>query len=296
MPNDYLASEPIALDQLDPAPDAPPLPNSLVKIKELLKEERPGKAQKLATRWIKKNAKSDFMDYALFYKGQGLFNARLYYQSFEVYEKLLNKHSASSLYSVTLQMQTEIAKRFLAGAKRKIWRFIPISAHAEGIEILERVSERWPGSELAGDALMIQADYYFGAGKFLEAQHTYQMLLDNYSQSRHYEKAMFQNAKATHRQYQGSHYDTMCLDEAIIRFKRFEQTFPQKAKTMKVHAILEEIEQQKIEKDFDIAAFYLKTGKTDAAIKYWTYICQQYPNTNWYQLAQSNIALYQQVK
>ncbi len=296
LPKGYQVTQPISLDKINPPANTPQLPAKLAEAKQLLKDQSPKKALNITDDWIDQNEKSDFMDYALYFKGQSLFDSQLYYQSFEAYEELLNKHGASSLYSASLQMQTEIARLFIAGAKRVIWKTFPIGAQAEGIEILERVTERWPGSQLAGDALMTLADHYYNTQKYLEAQHSYQMLLDNYPQSSHYKMAMFQNAQATHGQYLGPNYDTLCLDEAIIRHNKFQHNFPQKAKELNVDDILNNIEQQKIEKDFQIAEFYRKTGKTDAAIQYWTLICKEYPNSEAYKLAQSQIDMHQQVK
>lgn len=256
------------------------LPDELVNIDRLLAQEKPKKAYKQVKKWIKENPDSSYMDQALFRKGQALFDRELYYQSFLAFDELLDKYPAGVLFEKALNMQVDIACKFLAGAKRKVWGFISTSARTEAIAILEKVAQRWYGSELAATALMLQGDYYFEKTRFLEAQHTYQMIIDNYRSSKHYEPAMLGSARATHGQYLGSSYDTSCLDEALIRYRHYRLQYPEKAVAKSVDQEIELIRKQQIQKQFDIADFYQRTGKSEAAKKTWAFIYQNWSDSD----------------
>lgn len=257
------------------------LPKGLVAVQKLLDAGSPKKAYKQVKKWIKANEDSEVMDHALFLKGEAQFDRKLYYQSFEAYEEMLDGWGASSLFEAALQQQMEIARRFLAGEKRKVWGFIPASARTEGLEILDRVVERWPGSELAARALMMQADYYYGRGRFLEAQATYQIVVENYTKSEYYEKAMLRNAESTHAQYRGPLYDSGCLMDARLRYEQYRARYPQRAVDIGIQQRIARIRWQEAEKHYEIADFYRRTHQDEASRYYADYIQANWSETEW---------------
>ena len=261
------------------------LPEQLALAQQQLEADRPGKAIKTIKKWAKKNADSPEMDQALFIKGKALMARKRYYQAFLVFEELLDEHSATSLFEPVLQKQVAIAEAFLSGEKRVVWGFIRTSARTEAAEILERVVERWPGSELAAKALMIEADCYYDDKRYIDAQETYQLVIDNYTRSQYYSRALLRSAEATDVQYLGVTYDTSCLDDARIRYQQFQLQFPELAREAQISERLARIREQEVAKEFQIADFYRRTGKTDSACWYWRVIIERWPDS---QLAQQS--------
>ena len=256
------------------------LPEELSQCRQFLANGRPRKACKIAGKWIKGNPESPHMDHALYFKARGLYDRALYYQSFECFEDLLDRCASTSHFESALLFEAGIACEFLSGARRRIWGFIPVSARTEAVAILERVAQRWPGSELAATVLMIQGNYYFDRGRFLESQHTYQIIVEGYPNSPHYQPALLGSAAATHSQYLGSDYDTICLDESLIRYRQYRNGFPDRATADKVDQSEDLINRQKLDKELSIADFYRRTGKISSAITYWRYITEQWPGTD----------------
>ena len=113
-----------------------------MRLERLLEAKEYKKVVKRVEKWIKKNSFSDHLDRALYLQGQGYFGLKLYYQALVAYEDLLDQFGASQFFADTLAKEVEIAKLFLGGAKRKIWKTIPIGAKTEGVEILEKVAGR----------------------------------------------------------------------------------------------------------------------------------------------------------
>ncbi|MBN1846660.1 MAG: outer membrane protein assembly factor BamD [Sedimentisphaerales bacterium] len=257
------------------------LPDGLGQIRQLLGEDRPKQAYKRLKSWIKQNEGSSYLDKALFLKAQAQFNRKLYYQAFVIYEEMLDGYGASDLFEPALLQEMEIARRFLAGEKRKVWGFIPTSARTEGLEILDRVVERWPGSDLAAQALMMQADYYYDRGRFVEAQSTYQVVVENYRKSTYYQKALLRNAESTHAQYQGGRYDSSCLYEARLRYEQYRARFPQDAYARGIQPRIEGIDWQLAYKHYIIADYYRRTHKKEAADYYTRYIEEHWPDSEW---------------
>jgi len=264
------------------------VPKELVAAQKLLDAGRPKKAYQQVKSWIKKNEDSEVMDRALFLKAEAQFDRKLYYQSFEVYEEMLDGWGASSLFEAALRQQMEIARRFLAGEKRKVWGFIPASARTEGLEILDRVVERWPGSELAAQALMMQADYYYGRGRFVEAQATYQIVVENYTKSEYYEKALLRNAESTHAQYRGPLYDSGCLTDARLRYEQYRARYPQRAADIGIQQRIVRIRWEEAEKHYEIADFYRRTHQGEASRYYADYIQANWSETEWAKRVRGN--------
>jgi outer membrane protein assembly factor BamD (BamD/ComL family) len=271
----------VVLDEADQWQPSTSLPADLEAISQNIEKGKAKKATKEIEKWIKDNPASPQMDQALFLKGRALFQRKLYYQSFVAYDKLVTDFPDTELFSTTLSQQVEIARRFLAGAKRKVWGFIPASAKTEALEILDRVIEKWPGSELAATALMMQADYYYQKRKYIEAQQTYQSVVQDYTGSSYYQKAMRRNAESTYIQFMGPRYQGTCLLDARIRYEQYQARFPEDAEQLGVAGIIEKITNQLAEKEFLIADFYRRTGKIPAAQYYWAYIINHWPDSSY---------------
>jgi len=280
----YQSQIPIITPPISPEKIAQ-LPPQLLEIHQLIAENRPRKAQILAENWAKNNPDSPFLDYVLFFQAQSLFSQKLYYQSFNVYQELLDKYPATDLFSGALYHEVKIATLFLAGAKRKLWKTIPIGATTDGEEMLERVVERWPGSELAATALMIQGNYYYATKRYPEAQQTYQSIVDFYASSNYYEPAFFRNAESTYAQYEGYKYDTSCLANALVRYEQYRLRYPELAQQKDVDQTIAQIRDLQIEKEYQIAQFYKRTNEIPTARYYWTRINTNWPESKWAQLS-----------
>ena len=191
----------------------------------------------------------------------------------------------------------EIACLFLTGSKRKVWGFIPVRAHTEALSILEKVADRWPSSELAGSALMIKADYYFDTGRFLEAQLAYQDVIDTCKDISRvsslgtslYETALLKSAHATYLQYRGPYYDASCLDDTIIRYQRYQLSFPQQARQRGIAEEIRKIQDQQAQKELEIADYYMRTNRIQAARFYWEIIAKRWGQTSWGQQARDHL-------
>lgn len=256
-------------------------PEGLAEVQELLEAGRAKQAYKKASQWVQANKDSEVLDLGLYLQAKAQYDRKLYYQSFLLYEELLDHWGASAMFESVLHHQLDIAHLFLSGAKRKLWGFLPVSARTEGLEILDRVVERWPGSELAAQALMLQADYYYDRGRFIEAQMTHQIVVDHYTKSQYYEQALLRNAESTHGQYKGPLYDSSCLTEARLRYEQYRSRYPERANELGIAQRVAGIRRQEAEKHRKIANFYRRTHRDTASRYYIDYIQSHWPETEW---------------
>lgn len=257
-------------------------PGDLEPAKRALLEGKGKKAEKLANKWVKDHDEAaSHRDEALFIKARGRLQRRRLYKAFLTYDQLLDEHGGSGLFETVLREQMDIGRRLLAGEKRKVWGFIPAFARTEAIEILDRVVERWPGSVLAGEALMMQADYYYQRGRFLEAQSSYQLIVDHYSKTGFYDEALLRNAEATHAQYRGPAYDSSCLTDARIRYQQYRGRFGERAAELGIGQRVERIDWELAEQHYNVADFYRRTHQPEAARIYAEHVQRRWPETVW---------------
>ena len=249
---------------------------------------------KTIKRWLKANPEDHpYIDHALYLKVMAQFQRRKYHQAAEVANELCAGHATSRFFEPSLHVQVEIARLFLAGEKRKVLGFIPATAYGDARAILDRVIDRWPGSELAARALSMQAEHYFNKKRYLEAQDTCQLIVDQYPNSAYYYHALLLAPQATHSQYRGPLYDSSCLTDAAIRYSRFAAEFPEKAQDLDIASRIKEVRYQQAEKAFTIADFYRRTHRTDAALYYWRDITQRFGETEFAPQARELIRQYE---
>ena len=257
------------------------LPRELAQAGDQIDISNPKAASQMLESWIKTHSEEDpAMHHALFLKGRALYDQKRYYRALLTYEKLLDRYASSEHFSATLEQEVEIAKLFLAGTKRRMFGFLKFSARTDALEILEKVAQRWPGSELAVTALMIQADYYYGKHQYIEAQATYQMVVANYRNDPEFERALRGSAEATYAQYAGPRYDGSPLQEASFRYKQYLLHATDPA-TAAIQARLDKIVELQTEREFEIADFYRRTHKIEPAKHYWRYIIEKWPQSSW---------------
>ena len=271
------------------APESTELPEELAKAQSFLDNGSAKKAVSVSDDWLKDNPVSDHLELGLKINADAYFADGDFYKAYLSYEKILNQFGATKYFEYAIKKEIEIAKKFLAGKTRKVWKVFRLTARLEGLKILDDIEVRWPGSESGAEAVMLRADHFFERGKYFEAEQEYHRMLVSYNKSCHYPRAMFQEAESKLRQYEGKYYDSICLDEASVLFRQFKLRYPEKAKEKKVDAKLAWILQEEVEKEFEIADFYNRTGKKDQAVIYWKNVIEMAPENELAQRAAQNV-------
>jgi len=267
-------------------------PDKIENAQQLYDSGKFKSSAKVVSKWIKNNSyEHPFMDDALFLKGNACYNSSQYYDALQTFEILLEKFGASEHYSKAMYKEVDIATRFLEGEKRRVLYIFKFSAVGDASEILTRIATRWPGSKLAAKALIIEADYFFGNKKFLEAQEAYQLIVNSYSTTDKYQHALFRNAESTFLQYRAPLYESTPLTEARFRYKQYLLKFPADGNSSAINKRLVEIEDLLAEKEYLIAAFYAKTNKDEAAKYYYEQIIKQWPQSQWAQHSAEKLSL-----
>ncbi len=235
-------------------------------------------AYKLLKRWTEEHADHERYYEALLLLGDAEFGRKRYYQAYENYE-IVAENTGGALFYKALRREMDVARAFLAGEKRIVWKFMRLPAYDDGIEILDRIWERVPGTRMGETALKLKADYYFTHGEMDLAQDEYANLVREHPHGRYTKVAMLRAAEAAEAAFPGIKFDDRALLDAEVRYRQTLSQFPAYAKREQVPQRLEGIRQLRAEKDLDIAKWYERTKHADAAEFYYRLILKDYPDT-----------------
>lgn len=250
----------------------------LDEARHLLATGKPGKARGLLKDWLDANFDSDQYYEGEFLLGETYFLQNDFWKAVERFQTVA-ENASGALFERANERCVDVARAFLAGRKRILWKIFRLPAQDDAIEILDRVWERMPGTRLGETALWLKAQYFFRSGQMDLAQDEYANLVTQYPGGRYTQIAMLRSAEAAEASFPGIRFDDRPLLEARERYEQLEAAFPAFAADEQVAARLEGIEEQRANKDLDIARWYQRTDRTDAAIFYYRTLLRDWPDT-----------------
>lgn len=269
--------------QKEPAypPDSPE--GQVQAIRRALAADDPDEARDLADEWLERYPVHPLTPEVYLLRGDAKVAQRNYYSSLYDYEFLIRTFPSSEMFHKALEREYELAVLFLGGVKRKLWgmRFWPFgqSADDEAEEILIRIQERAPGSELGERASLTLADYYFDSAQMHKAAEAYDIFLLNYPRSQHRERAMRRVIQSNLATFKGPRFDPTGLLDAAARLRAYQAEFPAAAERMGVDALLVRIEESLALKHLYHAQWYERREKPISAAYMYRRVVQDYPRT-----------------
>jgi tetratricopeptide (TPR) repeat protein len=149
-----------------------------------LANNEPQRAMALADAFMEQNPLSGARSEALLIKGDALLAMDNEWQALFAYEEIARRYPTTASFVPALEREFEIAKAYANGLrKRFLGTFRLVAAGDDAQEILIRIQERLPGSELAEKAGMELADYYFRIRDMPLAADAYDLFVQNYPRS-----------------------------------------------------------------------------------------------------------------
>lgn len=239
---------------------------------------QPAQAKALLKGWVKTNPQDDRYLEGQLLLGEACFQLGEFWQAYEHFE-VVAESGAGELFYRALRREMDVARAFFSGKKRNLWGFIPLPAYDDGVEILDKVFERAPGTRLGEDALKLKADFLYERGDMDLAQDEYVTLVREYPSGRYTQPAMLRSAEAADASFPGVKFDDRPLVEAEERYRQVKATFPAFAERERVDARLDGIRAKRAEKDLDIARWYERTNRPQAAEFYYRAVMKDWDGT-----------------
>jgi len=215
------------------------------------------RAYNLATGWLDRFPGDPLRAHALLLKGDALLAQGDEYKALYDYEAIAQLYPGSDVFVTALQREFEIAKAYANGLRRKFFgMFRWLSASDDAQEILIRIQERLPGSELAEQAGMELADYYFRQRDLQLSADAYDLFVQNYPRSRQVEKARLRLIYSLCAAYKGPLYDARGLFEASARLRELQALDPVTAQRVGAEALIVRIYESEASKLLSEAGWY----------------------------------------
>jgi len=265
---------------------------AVAEIKELVNT-----GQKKASRKAFAALKEDFPeiegpDLDLFIKAEMYFCKGKLAKTIRTHDKLLTEYPGSRFRRAALEREYSIATAFLSGKKKFNLGFIKMKRYAEGIKIMDKITERAGiDTPIGVNAAVAVAEHYESRKKYNDAYLKWWEVSLQYQAGQIGKDAllgMAQSKRAVynlHPEPERPFYDASCLSTAKSCYEKFKLLYVRSAEEIGVDEILDEINEQLSYKQYIIGRYYLKVGNRQAANLYYNMVVSDWPDTEAAELA-----------
>ena len=253
-----------AWKQLETADPASP-EGQLHEARKALAAGQYERAERLASQWIERNDRHSMLAQAYLIRGDAWLGKEEEYEALFDYEYIARVFPGSEIFVTALQRELEIAKLYAGGRMRKMWGLRIFNAESEAEELFIRIQERMPGSQLAEDAGMQLADFYFTRQKMALAVDAYALFIENYPRSEQLPKARRRLIFSYLASFKGPQFDAAGLYEARSRLKNLQTHHPMEAEQIGAAGLVARIDESNAQKMLETSRWYLRINNPIAA-------------------------------
>ena len=202
------------------------------------------------------------------------------------YDKLLTEHPDSEFRELVFDRQYAIATAYLRGQKKKVLRVVKIKGYAEGVRIMEKITDRAGlDSPIGLKAAIAVAKHYEKREQFNEAYLKWWEISSQWQTGKTGVDALLGMGRCKHAAYNNHpehkrpFYDASNLNIAKSCYERLKLLYPNVAEEIAVDKILKEIDEQLAYKQFSIGRYYQRTGNMQSANLYFDMVVSDWPGT-----------------
>ena len=237
---------------------------TLTQVESLLRAQDFDSAREKSLVWLKSNVGAPAFDRGLYLMAESLRGGGEYVKAFYYCDQLLDEHPESPAYQNALQLQYEIADRYLEGAKDRLLGLRILGRQDAAIEMLFRIQQRAPGSPVSEKALLRTADFYWSSGDFDLAGDAYNAYAQAHPRSPLVPQVRLREAYANLAQFNGPKFDVTSVINAKTLLNQVKSDYPDLAKEEDIDSKVLLADRQMARKLYLNADFYRRTGKPEA--------------------------------
>ena len=207
-------------------------------------------------------------------------------RAIRTYDKLLTEQPESQSRELVLDRQYAIATAYLGGHKKRVLRVIKMKGYAEGVKIMEKITDRAGLDNPTGlKAAIAVAEHYEKRKQFNEAYLKWWEISLQWQTGKTGAEALLGMARCSlaaynnHPEHKRPFYDASNLNTAKSCYEKFKLLYPKNADEIDIDEILKEIDEQLAHKQFTIGWYYQKTDKSQAANLYFDMVISDWPGT-----------------
>ena len=228
--------------------------------------------------------KKDFPEIAgpdldAFMKAEMLFCEGKYTRAVRSYDKFLAEFPKSELYEAAMDRKFAIATAFLGGQKKRVLGVFNMSRYAEGIKVMEKISDQAGDAPIGVKAAVAVAQSYEKREKFTEAYHKWSEISSRWPSGQIAKESLLSMARCKHAAYRGPKFNVSSLVSAKSYYENFKLRYPEDAKEIDADKILKQIDEQLAYKEFSIGKYYQKTANDQSANLYYQMVVDNWPGS-----------------
>lgn len=190
--------------------------------------------------------------------------------AFDAYDKFLGRYPGSNLYTTALNRQATMAQSAADGDVKSSFLGLKTKLSLEKtVSMLERVRTHAPRSNTSAKAQYTIGRLYQAKHKGKEAIAAYRKLVADQPDSSHAPEALFQVGVILMEEAERGNQNQANLDLAREAFNDYLIQYPGHSRTGEARRLIGTLGGRDLQRSFDIAEFYLKTGKVESAKVYY---------------------------
>jgi len=190
--------------------------------------------------------------------------------AFDAYQKFLERYQASNLYAGALKRQAEMAQSAADGEVKTSFLGLKSSLSTDKVVgMLEKVRDNAPRSATASKAQFTIGELHQSRKDDKEAIDAFRKLVRDYPDSKEAPEAQFRIGKVFVAQAARGNQNLATLDLAREALQDYLTQYPGHSKNAEAKQLLADLGGRNVQRTFDVAEFYLKTGEKESAKVYY---------------------------
>jgi len=276
---------------VNPKTEAKPTPKEQFEYAmSFYNEKKPEDAKREFRKLLKAYPKSFEASESQYYLGRAEEDQGNLYEAYQSYQRVIDKYPFSERIQEINEREYNIAEKFMQGEKRKAFG-VTLPVENPAIEIFSRVIENSTYGPLAPKAQYKLGLVLKSLLRYYEAEEEFNKVITNYPTSEWAEAAKFQIASVRAATSRGPQYDQGAAVEAKQKFEDFVQEHPDAVLSKEAERQIEKLNEKEAESKYNIALFYEKQKKVNAAKIYYHETIELYPDSPWAKKAMEKLQL-----
>lgn len=235
-------------------------------------------ARRVLVRW----PMSDYAPAAQFLIAQCYEARRNDERAFKEYQRFLDRYPKSELRETALRKQAEIAERFLRGQRFKLFGYIPLfPSMSRTAELFQGIVTNAVFSDIGAMAQLKAGEAYEKRGEYDTAARLYELAADRYNTRREIAaEAMYCAGQAYRKLAKKAEYDRSAAERAINTLSDFVTLYPDDPRVSEALKVVAELRAEQARGSLEIARYYQKHGRRQAALIYYADVIQKAPGSD----------------
>ncbi len=191
-------------------------------------------------------------------------------KAFDAYDQFLENFPGSNLYGSALSRQASMAQSAAEGEVKSSFLGLKTKLSLEKTTaMLEKVISHAPKSRTASKARFTMGELYQAKKKTREAIVTFRKLVTEQPESPEAPEALFRVGLIYIEEADRGNQNQSNLDLARESFNDYLIQYPGHSRNAEARKMISSLGGREVQRSFDIAEFYLKTGKAESAKVYY---------------------------